>query len=217
MSNQICRKCGGEISNDFNHTLAFCTNCGASINLSPTNQKTLPLTEPETLLSPMPRNLNAKPGGKGLHYLFGCLGLLGAAAVLSVVGFFSYSWWSARNSADSKNNVNGVSPKSQTVRYLTYESDSLDPQAHARWQIANALFVATRRLLRLGISKFIEDENTIDGGDFDNTPTVAEAEQKRDVLAASIGFWFIIFGTLIWGYGDLLGGVAQYLSARQGI
>ena len=41
MNKQNCHKCGGEISNDFNHTLSYCTNCGANINLLPSNEKTL--------------------------------------------------------------------------------------------------------------------------------------------------------------------------------
>ena len=64
--------------------------------------------------------------------------------------------------------------------------------------------------LRLGVDQFIEDENTIDGGDaFNGTPSSkyaeGEREQKRDVVGATIAFWFILVGTLIWGYGDLVG------------
>jgi hypothetical protein len=69
--------------------------------------------------------------------------------------------------------------------------------------------LATRRLVRLGVSGFVKDESTIDGGFFEGGEVsaeakVAEREQMLDVRAASIGFWFIIIGTLIWGYGDLM-------------
>ncbi len=69
--------------------------------------------------------------------------------------------------------------------------------------------LATRRLVRLGVAGFVKNENTIDGGFFEGDKVSdetrdAEREQLRDVRAANIGFWFILVGTLIWGYGDLL-------------
>jgi len=41
MNKLICQKCNGEISNEFGVTLSYCTNCGASINLLPSDNETL--------------------------------------------------------------------------------------------------------------------------------------------------------------------------------
>ena len=46
MDKLLCEKCGSEISNDFKHTLSFCTNCGAGIQNLHTN-KTLLAQKPE--------------------------------------------------------------------------------------------------------------------------------------------------------------------------
>lgn len=65
--------------------------------------------------------------------------------------------------------------------------------------------LATRRLLRMGIKAYYEDESTTNGGHFTPPPEdILENQQKKlDVIASGIGFWFIIIGTVIWGYGDL--------------
>jgi hypothetical protein len=67
--------------------------------------------------------------------------------------------------------------------------------------------LAARMLLRLGIAGAYVAEHTIDGGQF--VPTAAKAtavyEATLDAHAAGIGFWFIILGTLVWGYGDVFG------------
>lgn len=43
MNKTICKNCDGEVSNDFNNTLSYCTSCGANINFSQTGDKTLSL------------------------------------------------------------------------------------------------------------------------------------------------------------------------------
>ncbi len=137
INKQVCRKCGEVISNNFNETLSFCTNCGAGINLSPPADKSLPKVNAERLYSPTPQNYNAKSGRKGLYYLFGCLGLLIGGAILSGVGFYGYYLWSAKKSEDSGKIA---APKLQTVRFITNEPESLDPQLNAEAMVRNALF-----------------------------------------------------------------------------
>ncbi len=137
MNKQICRKCSEVISNDFNETLSFCTNCGSSINLSPTEEKTLPSVKNEQLYSPTPQNYNAKTGGNNLRYVFGCLGLLFGGAILAGVGFYGYWSWSAKKSDESGKIV---SPTSQTVRFITNEPESLDPHFYSEGIIRNSLF-----------------------------------------------------------------------------
>lgn len=44
------------------------------------------------------------------------------------------------------------------------------------------------------------------GGAFDSPEDIAHMRQSRmDGIAAFFGFWFIVIGTGIWGYGDLIG------------
>lgn len=86
MDKLICQKCGCEISNDFNNTLVFCTNCGANLNLAE-SEKTLSLPGSEALRSAAPRPEKPKTN-KSLLYFIGGFGLLGI--VLSAVGFYFY-------------------------------------------------------------------------------------------------------------------------------
>ena len=39
----------------------------------------------------------------------------------------------------------------------------------------------------------------------DESTQVALNEAEYDKLAGFVGVFFIVFGTLVWGYGDLLG------------
>lgn len=82
MSNLICQKCGGAISNDFNNTLHFCTNCGTSLNLA-AGEKTL---SPPDSAAPQPDKAKIS---KLPLYLIGGTALLGVL-ILSAVGFFFY-------------------------------------------------------------------------------------------------------------------------------
>lgn len=63
----ICQKCGGEISNDFSHTLSFCTNCGERLNFAA--DKTLEFDETPTVFQP--------PGKRGFNKI-----LWGSSAVV---------------------------------------------------------------------------------------------------------------------------------------
>jgi hypothetical protein len=66
--------------------------------------------------------------------------------------------------------------------------------------------LAARRLIRLGVKEFFHAEHMVDGGHAAPTPDETESDRQEylDIQAAHIGFWFIIIGTIIWAYGDLL-------------
>ena len=66
--------------------------------------------------------------------------------------------------------------------------------------------LTVRLLLRLGVEEFFQSSLIEDGGNASPTPEEIEAlrQHRLDVQAAHIGFWFIVVGTLIWGYGDAL-------------
>ncbi len=66
--------------------------------------------------------------------------------------------------------------------------------------------LAVRPLLRMGVEEFYRDQHTIDGGHVEPTPEEVEAERQGqlDVRASHIGFWFVVIGTIIWAYGDLI-------------
>jgi len=71
-----------------------------------------------------------------------------------------------------------------------------------------------RRLLRLGPTRMARDENTIDGGTWDEDSAQyqeeqAESERKRvDLVLTHLGLWIVAVGVLVWGYGGLLLGLA---------
>lgn len=48
MNNPTCQKCGEKISNDFGVTLAYCTSCGANVQMPSTEMKTAPLIDAST-------------------------------------------------------------------------------------------------------------------------------------------------------------------------
>ncbi|HUI31567.1 MAG TPA: hypothetical protein VLX91_15260 [Candidatus Acidoferrales bacterium] len=66
--------------------------------------------------------------------------------------------------------------------------------------------LAVRRLLRLGVKGFFHSQHTIDGGHYVLTPDEIESNRQEllDDRATYIGVCFIIIGTMIWAYGDLL-------------
>ena len=67
--------------------------------------------------------------------------------------------------------------------------------------------LAARALLRLGVQGLYRAQHTIDGGHFIPTPEdIAKRNQQwLDAQSSHFGFWFIIIGTVIWAYGDLIG------------
>jgi drug/metabolite transporter (DMT)-like permease len=70
------------------------------------------------------------------------------------------------------------------------------------------VILTIRAIIRLGPKKWKKEQNIIDGGSF--VPNAEEIEANRqsdlDNTASLIGFVLVILGTIIWGYGDLVGG-----------
>jgi oligopeptide transport system substrate-binding protein len=139
MNQEICQKCGAEISNQFGISLAYCTNCGASIrNLHAENLSSL--EGAPTLLSPKTTNYNSPSNSKTTRNVLGCLGLGLGAILLAAIGIFAYWYWSGRNYADWQNKGKNAPPNSQVVRFLSFEAESLDPHSRHEATITNALF-----------------------------------------------------------------------------
>ena len=69
--------------------------------------------------------------------------------------------------------------------------------------------LTVRPLVRLGLAGFIEHTLTLDDGTVQPTPEEIEAQRQRvlDGRALKHGTWLVITGTLIWAYGELLGGL----------
>lgn len=65
-----------------------------------------------------------------------------------------------------------------------------------------------RPFIRMGLTEWLRSQSSIDGGNFN--PTAAEIESDRQVKidgsASMCGIYMAIVGTLIWAYGDLVGG-----------
>ena len=73
------------------------------------------------------------------------------------------------------------------------------------------VLLSVRPLVRMGLSKWIEYTSTIDGGHAIPTPEEVEEDRQAnlDAKAAEIGTFLAVTGTLIWAYGDLLGGIPR--------
>ena len=69
------------------------------------------------------------------------------------------------------------------------------------------VILTIRPIIRLGIKEWIKEQNTIDGGSFEPTSKEIEADRQSnlDNAASQIGAVLAILGTIIWGYGDLVG------------
>ena len=70
------------------------------------------------------------------------------------------------------------------------------------------IILSVRPILRMGVAKYIEEQKTQDNGSIlGDTPKeiVEDRQLKLDVLGLYIGNFMTVVGTLIWGYGDLLG------------
>jgi len=70
------------------------------------------------------------------------------------------------------------------------------------------ILLSVRPILRMGVEKYIEQQNNKDMGTIlgDTLKEIEEHDQiKLDVRGLYTGSFMTIVGTLIWGYGDLLG------------
>ena len=71
------------------------------------------------------------------------------------------------------------------------------------------VLLSVRPLVRMGLPAWLQSQSIIDGGHVPPTNEEVEASQqeKLDAMAAQIGVVMAFVGTLIWAYGDLIGGV----------
>ena len=73
------------------------------------------------------------------------------------------------------------------------------------------VILSTRPLIRLGFSEWLRSLQIIDCGHIIPTQEEIEAEvqSNKDASAFHIGVYMTLIGTLIWAYGDLIGGLPQ--------
>jgi hypothetical protein len=71
------------------------------------------------------------------------------------------------------------------------------------------VLLSVRPLVRMGLIEWVKEQSVIDGGHV--PPTPEEVEEKRQTklgaTATQIGAAMAVVGTLIWAYGDLIGGL----------
>jgi hypothetical protein len=73
------------------------------------------------------------------------------------------------------------------------------------------VLLSVRPLVRMGFAEWVAYTSTIDGGHAVPTPEEVEVSRQAnlDAKAARIGAFLAVTGTLIWAYGDLLGGIPR--------
>ena len=66
--------------------------------------------------------------------------------------------------------------------------------------------LGTRKFVRLGFREAFKELTMIDAGHFPPTAeeTREEQEIRNDIWSAKVGLCFLVIGTLIWAYGDLI-------------
>lgn len=71
------------------------------------------------------------------------------------------------------------------------------------------VILSVRPLMRMGFAEWLASSKIIDGGSFDPTPEEIEEDKQTtlDAKSSRIGFYMALVGTLIWAYGDLIGGL----------
>jgi len=69
--------------------------------------------------------------------------------------------------------------------------------------------LTVRPLVRMGLSNWLAYSSTIDGGHIVPTPEEIEADRQAtlDAQATQWGAALAVAGTLVWAYGDLIGGL----------
>ncbi len=71
------------------------------------------------------------------------------------------------------------------------------------------VLLSVRPIVRMSLTEWVRAQSVIDGGHV--VPTPAEIEEDRqmklDATATQIGAVMAIVGTVIWAYGDLIGGL----------
>lgn len=71
------------------------------------------------------------------------------------------------------------------------------------------VLLSVRPLVRMGLTEWLRSQSVINGGHAEPTPEEREEDRqtKLDVTATQIGVAMALVGTLIWAYGDLVGGL----------
>ena len=73
--------------------------------------------------------------------------------------------------------------------------------------VISGVLLSSRRIIRKNSEELRRAEEIINGGTFVEAEEQKEEKKqiRRDINAFKIGPWFLLLGTLIWAYGDLLG------------
>lgn len=71
------------------------------------------------------------------------------------------------------------------------------------------VLLSVRPLVRMGFTEWLRSQSVINGGHAAPTPQEREEDRQRklDATATQIGVAMAFAGTLIWAYGDLVGGL----------
>lgn len=71
------------------------------------------------------------------------------------------------------------------------------------------VILSIRSIVRKGLDEWVQSQNTIDGGGAALSPEDIEEERQErlDAKAAVIGVIMVLAGTIVWAYGDLIGGL----------
>lgn len=71
------------------------------------------------------------------------------------------------------------------------------------------VILSFRPIMRMGLDGWLESQSVIDGGHVVPTPEEIKADHQAqlDGKASQTGIIMAIVGTLIWAYGDLVGGL----------
>ncbi|MGI9055843.1 MAG: hypothetical protein ACR2F2_08595 [Pyrinomonadaceae bacterium] len=167
MNKEFCPKCSTIISNDFGHTLSFCTNCGAALN-NLTSDETIELKK-ETVGNKKPKN--------GLF-----IGLiLGAVLTLSLLGggFLFFSSYFSQNETNSAGKQNPASsPWIKLPSFSSVDASEITELTFYSWQHNGSLtsgdgYVESNRITfeRAGKATQTISVNYDDGERTDNSAT----------------------------------------------
>jgi hypothetical protein len=71
------------------------------------------------------------------------------------------------------------------------------------------VLLSVRPLVRMGLTEWLNSQRVIDGGGPGPTPEEIEEERQTtlDARASQYGVALALVGTVIWAYGDLIGGL----------
>lgn len=71
------------------------------------------------------------------------------------------------------------------------------------------VILSVRPLVRKGFAEWVRSMHVFDCGSLDPTPAEIEEErqEKLDATASHIGVYMALIGTIVWAYGDLIGGL----------